>query len=67
MTNAITGLLGMAMFLAFIGGLAESIGAAPFVAIVVIIGSMALYDYCESIRAERQNAAAKTPQPNQEP
>jgi hypothetical protein len=36
MDNIITGAIAVAMFLAFAGGLAESIGEIPFILIVVI-------------------------------
>lgn len=55
MDNAITGLIGILLFLAFVGGLAHSIGATPFIVIVVIIGSMAVYDYYESVRDSRKS------------
>lgn len=54
MDNIITGIIGVALFIAFIGGLAETIAAPPFVIIVVVIGSMALYDLYENIRGERK-------------
>lgn len=53
MDNIITGIIGIAIFLAFVGGLAETIGATPFVIIVVVIGSMAVYDLYENIRDNR--------------
>lgn len=59
MTNTITGLFGIILFLAFVGGLAHSIGATPFIVIVVIIGAMAVYDYYESVRDERKQTAKK--------
>ncbi len=55
--NTITGLFGVTLFLAFIGGLAHSIGALPFVIIVVVIGAMAVYDFYGSVREERDQAA----------
>jgi len=54
--NTITGFIGIALFLAFIGGLAESIGALPFIIIVIAISAMAIYDYVESVRAERRKS-----------
>jgi len=66
MTNLITGLVGIVLFLAFIGGLAETIGALPFVLIVVIIGAMASYDFYESVRDARQEAASNNTTPAQE-
>lgn len=54
--NTVTGLIGVALFIAFIGGLAESIGALPFIIIVSIIGAMAIYDFVGSVRDERKQA-----------
>jgi len=59
MDNIITGAFGIGLFLAFIGGLAESIGELPFIIIVVGIGSLALYDYYENVRDARKEAANK--------
>jgi len=59
MTNLITGLIGIVLFLALIGGLAQSIGAVPFILIVVIVGAMAVYDFYESLREARQQDAPK--------
>jgi len=59
MDNTITGLIGIGLFLAFIGGLAHSIGATPFIFIVIIIGAMAIYDFYESVRDARKADAAK--------
>lgn len=50
MDNIITGAISVAMFLAFAGGLAESIGAVPFILIVVIVGAMLCTDFYESAR-----------------
>ncbi|MDH5489009.1 MAG: hypothetical protein OEX17_03680 [Rhodospirillaceae bacterium] len=54
--NTITGFIGIALFLAFIGGLAESIGALPFIIIVIAISALAIYDYYESVRDERRKS-----------
>ncbi len=54
--NTVTGLVGITLFIAFIGGLAESIGALPFIIIVSIIGAMAIYDFVGSVRDERKQA-----------
>jgi len=56
MDNIITGILGVGLFLAFIGGLAESIGKVPFIIIVVFVGSMALYDLYENIQESRKES-----------
>lgn len=61
MDNAITGLIGILIFLAFVGGLAHSIGATPFIVIVLIIGAMAVYDYYESVRDSRKSASSEAP------
>lgn len=59
MDNTIAGLFGILLFLAFVGGLAVSIGAVPFIIIVTIIGLMAIYDFYESVRDERKATAEK--------
>lgn len=66
MTNNITGIFGLAIFLAFIGGLAESIATPPFFVIVLIVGAMALYDLYENIRDARLQAAQKKAMSGQE-
>jgi len=58
MDNIITGILGMGLFVAFIGGLAETIGKAPFIVIVVGVAAMALYDLYENIRDARKGDKA---------
>jgi 4-hydroxybenzoate polyprenyltransferase len=50
MDNLISGLIAAAIFIPFVGGLAVSIGAAPFAIIVMIVVAMMLYDYYESVR-----------------
>ncbi|PCI40804.1 MAG: hypothetical protein COB46_06130 [Rhodospirillaceae bacterium] len=59
MDNTIAGLFGILIFLAFVGGLAISIGSVPFMVIVAIIGVMAVYDFYESVRDERKAATDK--------
>lgn len=54
MDNIITGIIGIGLFLAFIGGLAETIGAIPFILIVLFVGGMAAYDLYENIRDDRK-------------
>jgi len=53
MDNIITGVLSVGLFMAFVIGLANSIGALPFVLIVVIVSGMALYDLYENINTAR--------------
>ena len=58
MDNIITGAIAVAIFLAFVLGLAESIGALPFVVIVVIVSAMICTDFYQSakqgLKQERQ-------------
>ena len=51
MDNLITGVLAAAVFIAFAGGLANSIGATPFIIIVVAVVGMMLVDLVQSARA----------------
>ena len=51
MDNIITGAIAVAIFMAFVLGLAESIGALPFVVIVVAVCAMILTDFIQSARA----------------
>ncbi len=53
MDSIITGVIGVSIFLLFVGGLAESIGAPPFIIIVVIVCAAALYGLYEDIRDEQ--------------
>jgi len=55
MDGIITGIIGVAIFLLFVGGLAESIGAPPFIIIVVIVCAAALYGLYEDIKADQAN------------
>lgn len=50
MLHLITGAIGLMMFLLFIGGLAESIGAIPFIIIVIVIGALAATALWQDIR-----------------
>ncbi len=58
MDNIITGAIAVAIFLAFVLGLAESIGELPFVVIVVIVSAMICTDFYQSakqgLKQERQ-------------
>ena len=54
MDNIITGAIGVAIFLAFTLGLAESIGEAPFVIIVVAVCIMLCVDFYQSAREGMQ-------------
>ena len=50
MDNMITGILSALLFIAFVAGLAESIGEVPFIIIVGIVSVMVLVDLTQSIR-----------------
>ncbi len=50
MDNLITGLIAVAIFLAFAFGLAESIGALPFFLIVLIVAIMLVTDFYQSAK-----------------
>jgi hypothetical protein len=50
MDNVITGAIAVAIFLAFVLGLAASIGKIPFVLIVLIVSGLILTDYIASAR-----------------
>ena len=46
--NLVAGTIGMALIIAFLIGLAESIGAVPFWAITIGVLALCLFDYYES-------------------
>jgi hypothetical protein len=50
MDNIITGAIGVFIFMAFVLGLAESIGAWPFAIIVVAVCTMLGIDYFQSAK-----------------
>ncbi|MBF0276797.1 MAG: hypothetical protein HQM13_03365 [SAR324 cluster bacterium] len=50
MDNLISGIISALVFIAFVGGLAESIGAIPFIIIVVIVIIMMLVVLVESVK-----------------
>ena len=50
MDNLISGLIAVTIFLAFVLGLAHSIGQLPFVLIVVIVSAMLCFDFYQSAR-----------------
>ncbi len=50
MDNLITGLIALAVFLAFVLGLANSIGAVPFTVIVIVVSAMIITDYYQSAK-----------------
>ena len=52
MDNVITGVIGVTLFLAFVFGLAQSIGALPFFIIVAGVAVLAVLDLWQSIREQ---------------
>jgi inner membrane protein involved in colicin E2 resistance len=50
MDNVITGAIAVVIFLAFVLGLAESIGQVPFILISVIVSGMIVTDYLQSAK-----------------
>lgn len=50
MDNMITGVLSAALFMAFVFGLANSIGAIPFMAIVACVSIMLVVDLVQSVK-----------------
>ncbi len=54
MDNIITGIIGVGIFLAFTLGLAESIGEAPFVIIVITVCIMLCVDFYQSAKEGMQ-------------
>ena len=57
MDSIITGVIGVGIFLLFIGGLAESIGQLPFTIIVILVAAMGVYGLYEDIREDQKNRA----------
>jgi len=64
MDNIISGAIAVAMFLAFAGGLAESIGEIPFILIVIIVGAMLCIDFYESAKEGLQQERKKNAGPS---
>lgn len=63
MDNMISGVIGVAVFTAFVAGLADSIASVPFIIIVGIVLLMVFSDLRQSIKAgfaeERAKKAGK--------
>jgi hypothetical protein len=59
MDNLITGLIAVGIFLAFVLGLAVSIGTIPFGIIVVIVSGMILVDFYQSAKQGLENEKNK--------
>jgi hypothetical protein len=54
MDNFITGLISVVVFVLFVGGLAESIGAIPFGIIVAAVSLMIIVDFVQSLKQGAQ-------------
>ena len=52
MDRIITGILGIALLVLFVGGLAQSIGQLPFILIVIFICGLAVYGLYEELRTD---------------
>lgn len=59
MDNIITGAIGVIIFMAFVLGLANSIGELPFVIIVVAVCAMICTDFFQSARDSLQTMKQK--------
>ena len=55
MDKKITAILGLGIFLLFVGGLAKSIGQMPFAIIVVIVSALAIYGVYEELRSDKDD------------
>lgn len=55
MNKIVTGVIGLAIFIAFTLGLAISIKEIPFKIIVILIACMAIYGLYEEVREDREN------------
>ena len=65
MDNLITGAIAVAIFLAFVLGLAESIDKIPFMLIVVIVSALLCTDYYQSAKEgmkQEKNKKSGAPQ-----
>jgi hypothetical protein len=60
MDNIISGAIAVIVFMAFVLGLAESIGALPFVVIVVSVCAMLCTDFFQSVRESLQSEKQDT-------
>jgi len=61
MDNIITGAISVAIFMAFVLGLAGSIKALPFAIIVIAVCAMLCTDYFQSVRESLQSGKADKP------
>jgi hypothetical protein len=60
MDNLITGFIAVVVFIAFVLGLAVSIGTLPFILIVLFVSGLILVDFYQSARAGLQNKSGDT-------
>ncbi len=59
MDNLITGLIAVAVFLAFTVGLSVSIGTLPFILIVIFVAGLIITDFYQSVKAGLKNNSGK--------
>jgi hypothetical protein len=57
MTNLITGIIGIAGVIAFLGVLLWWIKAVPLIIICVIVMALLIYDFVQSLRSANGNGA----------
>lgn len=58
MANILAGLIATALVIAFIGGLAISIGSFPFAIIAIAVLAMAVVDFFENIKDNNGKAGS---------
>ncbi len=63
MDNFITGAIAVVIFLAFVLGLAHSIGVLPFALIVIVVSAMLCTDYYQSAKEGFQEERNKKSTP----
>jgi hypothetical protein len=57
MTNLITGIIGLAMMMAFLGFMIVWVKAPPLIIIVVFVVILAAIDFVQSLRTKEKGAA----------
>ena len=57
MTNLITGIIGLAMMMAFLGFMIIWVKAPPLIIIVLIVVVLAMIDFFQSLRTKEKGAA----------
>ena len=57
MTNLITGIIGLAMMMAFLGFMVVWVKAPPLIIIVAVVVILAIIDFLQSLRTKEKGAA----------